>query len=101
MYGVNTSINLTYVFNRPAITLSIGGRYQYLEQHVASLTSTDQDIMNPQSIEQNIFGSKILSIIYSREMRKALNKSKEHFYGLTFSVIYSIDFSDIGKKSEG
>ncbi len=100
IFGFNTGLSVAYIIPAASVTLSIGGRYQFMKYRSGKLTNMERDYLDSNPI-QNLFMNMVWDAAYQSIMKRALNNSKEHFYGLTFSVIYSIDFSDIGKKSEG
>ncbi len=96
-FGVNTGLSFAYIFVDPSITLTLGGRYQFLQHRMVNVSNTQRDISNPAPMS-NIMNNVIRSFMYEWGMNKSLKKSQEHFYGLTFSVIYSIEFSSARKK---
>ncbi len=98
-FGVNTGLSFAHIFIDPSITIAVGGRYQFLQHHMVNVSNTQRDLSNIDPM-QNIRNNIIRGFMYEWGMNKELKKSQEHFYGLTLSVIYSIDFS-AGKKEQG
>ncbi len=91
--GLNTGISLGYVFQKASITISLGGRYQLLKFFLADLESRVFNITNPVNQTAALYHTIVYALIYQSQVKKTLDSTLDHFYGLTFSVIYSLDFS--------
>ncbi len=91
--GLNSSLSLAYVFQKASLTLSLGGRYQLLKFSLDGLGSQVFNVTNPANQNAALSYGIIYALIYQAQVRKTLDSTLDHFYGLTFSAIYSLDFS--------
>ncbi len=84
VWGGNTSLGLAYVFEKAPVTLSLGFRYQFLKNYLASYRSTGLDssllFMFTDGIERWY-------------LKKAYTKNMDHLWGITLAALYTVNFS--------
>ncbi len=92
VWGGNANASLAWYVPRASLTFSLGGRYQLFwiqlaGNHVSNRTT---------SIRYggvNLFAAQFGEAISEYIARHSYHGKYDHFYGITFSTIYSFDFS--------
>ncbi len=91
--GFNSVLSLAYMIRAAGITIAAGGRYQYLKYFADGFSDSIQWGPGFNPIEQYF-----QELLVGKLREKHYNRKADQFYGVTFSVIYSVDFPDATRQ---
>lgn len=89
--GANTGLSLAFLVPSASLTFSLGGRYQFIKYYVAKGDVTVRKYTSPIPAF-NAGSGYVEEFMYNRGLKKIMHNRNDHFYGITLSVISSIDF---------
>lgn len=91
--GFNSALSLAYMIRAAGITIAAGGRYQYLKYFADGFS--DSILWGP---GYNPIQQYLQELLVGKLRERHYNRKADQFYGVTFSVIYSVDFPDAPRR---
>ncbi len=88
--ALNSSVALAYYVEKASLSISVGGRYQFFRYYFAKHSISNY--YNYSIYDGMIFDRD--QFILNRHVRhREFNRYYDHFYGATFSVVYSVNLT--------